>query len=605
MARQAVRFAIGMVLSASAAVACAVGCLAQEQPGEASVVPPPQTGPLQTQSAQTQPVQTRPVQTRPGQTQPGQTQPGQTQPAGAEPDVTVIVREFRFTGNTVISDRELAGVVTEFTGRPLTSEMLEQARVAVTEHYIKKGYINSGAILPDQEVNDGGDVTFQIVEGRLNQINLTETRGKNKSGKPLPGRLNPNYVKSRIRRGASGALNIVRLNDQLELLRQDPNVRRINAELRPGLAPGESYLDVTVEEANPLQAGIRFSNSRPPSVGAEQVDLFGSHRNLTGNGDLFAVRYALTQGGFGDMHLAGADDFTIDYVIPVTPADTTVAVNYTRSNAPVVEESFQDLDISSETDSVSLTVRHPVYRRTRDLRSTEVAVSASLAYRQNYTFLLGDPFSFSPGVEDGRSVVTAIRLGQEFSTSGQHSAFSLRSTFSIGTTVFGATKSGTDDLADGQMLAWLGQAQYVRLIPKTDWRGVVRVAGQVSRDPLLPIEQFSIGGIDTLRGYRENQLVRDEGVAGSVEAYIPIIRGRGGVSVLELIPFFDIGYGRNINDEPPAETLSSVGVGLSFTPVKNVSGQVYYGYALNPVDVGPDKDLQDRGIHFTVSLFAF
>ena len=37
----------------------------------------------------------------------------------------------------------------------------------------------------------------------------------------------------------------------------------------------------------------------------------------------------------------------------------------------------------------------------------------------------------------------------------------------------------------------------------------------------------------------------------------------------------------------------------------SVSAQLYYGYALNEVDVGEDKDLQDRGVHFSVSVFAF
>ena len=538
-------------------------------------------------------------------TQPSVLPPVQAQPGDAgEAALAVTVTKFRFTGNTVISDRELAKAVEGYVGRPLTIEMLEQARVAVTEYYIRKGYINSGARLPDQEI-DKGVVTFDVVEGRLNEINLTQSGGEDKARRPRPGRLNPEYVKGRIRRGADGPLNIVRLNDQLELLRQDRNVQRINAELRPGLVPGESYLDVTVVERNPLHGGFRFSNSRPPSVGAEQLDAFASHGNLTGNGDLLALRYGITQGGFEEMEFAGADDFSVDYVIPVTPADTTVALNYTRSNAPVVEETFQDLDISSESDSVSLTVRQPFFRRTRNLRSTEAAVFGTFAYRDNQTFLLGEPFSFSPGAEDGRSAVAAIRFGQDFTTSGQRDALSLRSTFSLGTTWLGATKSGQDDLPDGQFISWLGQVQYVRLIPRTDSRAVVRVGGQLTRDPLLSIEQFSIGGIDTVRGYRENQLVRDVGVAGSVEAYVPLLRGRGGASVLDLVPFVDVGYGRNVNDEPPAETLSSVGVGLQFAPNEHLSAQIFYGYALNPVDVGRHKDLQDRGISFSVTWLVF
>jgi hemolysin activation/secretion protein len=36
------------------------------------------------------------------------------------------------------------------------------------------------------------------------------------------------------------------------------------------------------------------------------------------------------------------------------------------------------------------------------------------------------------------------------------------------------------------------------------------------------IEQFSLGGIDTVRGYRQNQIVADNGVFGSVELSVPL-----------------------------------------------------------------------------------
>ena len=45
---------------------------------------------------------------------------------------------------------------------------------------------------------------------------------------------------------------------------------------------------------------------------------------------------------------------------------------------------------------------------------------------------------------------------------------------------------------------------------------------QLTPDPLLPIEQIAIGGIDTVRGYRENQLVVDNGWMTSAELRIPL-----------------------------------------------------------------------------------
>jgi hemolysin activation/secretion protein len=540
----------------------------------------------------------------------------------------VSVTEFRFDGNSVFTDEQLLDApvafeapaaeapapeqatepvvrsrVRDYLNKELTTEDLEQIRQALTRLYVGQGFINSGAILPDQSV-EGGVVKYQIVEGKLTDVNL-EFRDPNDPQKVVKGRLRPQYVISRVRRGAKAPLNIIRLRNQLEVARQNPNISRINAELRPGTEPGEAYLDVQVAESNPLQLGAQISNRRSPSVGAEQLELLASHRNLTGNGDLLAVRYGVNTGGFEDWEFAGADDFSVDYTIPITPADTTLSISYERTDSSVVEEPFDELDITSDSNSIALTLRHPFYRSA----NREFAMFLSQGYRDNETELLGEPFSFSPGAEDGKSVVAPVRIGQEYTARSQVDAFALRSTFSIGVPLFGATQNGRD-VPDGKYFAWLGQAQYVRRLrpndpnPLHDWQLVLRGSAQLTEDPLLSIEQFAVGGIDTVRGYRENQIVRDLGYAGSIELHIPLVATVSGRRILEVVPFFDIGYGRNASSPAGEEYLPSVGVGLVYTN-DHVTAQVYYGYELEHDINEESDDLQDAGIHFNVLFLAF
>src|ERR1043165_2340300 len=67
----------------------------------------------------------------------------------------LFVREFRFEGNPAFSGDELANVAASYTHREITSGELEEARRAVTLHYINHGYVNSGAVLPDQTPTNG------------------------------------------------------------------------------------------------------------------------------------------------------------------------------------------------------------------------------------------------------------------------------------------------------------------------------------------------------------------------------------------------------------------------------------------------------------------
>ncbi|CUS32647.1 POTRA domain-containing protein [Candidatus Nitrospira nitrificans] len=68
----------------------------------------------------------------------------------------VFVREVRVIGNTAFSNIEIDEVTAPFKNRTVMTEDLERLRLALTLLYINRGYLTSGAIIPDQDVIDGG-----------------------------------------------------------------------------------------------------------------------------------------------------------------------------------------------------------------------------------------------------------------------------------------------------------------------------------------------------------------------------------------------------------------------------------------------------------------
>jgi hemolysin activation/secretion protein len=193
----------------------------------------------------------------------------------------------------------------------------------------------------------------------------------------------------------------------------------------------------------------------------------------------------------------------------------------------------------------------------------------------------------------------------------------LRSTFNVGIDAFDATISGFEP--DAEFFYWLGQGQYVRRLWNTENLLVLRLNAQFSDSPLFALEQFVLGGSDTVRGYRENQILRDNGIFGSVEVRVPIVYGKKRVPVLSLAPFVDLGSGWNTTSDRIAsstgagavsegrnmETLPSAGVGLIFTPSRHAHAEIYWGYAFNRDILANGNNLQDYGIHFLLSLNAF
>ena len=97
-----------------------------------------------------------------------------------------------------------------------------------------------------------------------------------------------------------------------------------------------------------------------------------------------------------------------------------------------------------------------------------------------------------------------------------------RSTLSIGLDAFDATQQH-GSVPDGQFVTWLGQLQWARRLGDWGIQSIFRTDLQLSNRSLLPMEQCAVGGFNTVRGYRENQLVRDECFIASLELRVPIV----------------------------------------------------------------------------------
>jgi hemolysin activation/secretion protein len=501
----------------------------------------------------------------------------------------LFVKGFRFEGNHAFSDQELSEVIRPFTQRELGSDGLEEARRAVTLHYVHRGYVNSGAILPDQDPTDG-IVLLRVVEGELVDVQLRGNKW-----------LRDGYITSRLERWSAPPLNMNELQEGLQLLRQNPNVRQVNAELKPGTGPGKGQLDLHVEDQQPFRLGLQIDNQRPPSIGAEQFSLLAADLNLTGNSDPLQLRYGIANAGAEGLEWSGVDNLEGSYELPFTRYDTSLGLHGSRLNSTIVEETLLPLDIESLTESYGIFLRQPLFQNTKQ----SLSFSVGLDHRVNHTWLLGESFNITPGAVEGETTVSVLRLSQDWLLRGPNHVLALRSTFNLGLDTWGATDADAWGGPDAQFFSWLGQGQYIQRLFNTRNELVLRLTGQYTPEPLLALEQISVGGYHSVRGYIENQLVRDQGLISSLELRVPVLFDKTGAGMLHLAPFFDFGGGWNVQDSPSPTTISSTGVGLLFKAGKHFSAEFYWGYRLRDVTMPDDAGLQGHGIGFKVNAAAF
>ncbi len=498
------------------------------------------------------------------------------------PQTTIKVQRFVFKGNTVFSDKQLEAVTTPFLGREITFAELLQARSAVSQLYISKGYITSGAFIPaaeNQRLQPGmGVVTIQVVEGKLEAINITGS-----------DRLR-HYVRSRLQVASSPVFNEQRLLEALRLLQVDPLVKTISAELTAGSQPERSRLNVQIAANQPLQVQAILDNYRSPAVGSIERGIQFSNANLLGLGDRLSLTYLNTDGS------NGGDG---SYTMPINAHNGTVSFTLSVINSSVIEQPFSQLDILGSARSYNLTVRQPLIRSADANSTQELAVGLTGSRQESESSLLGQGFPLSSGADSqGRTRLSVLRFFQEYTRRSEQEALFARSQFSVG---LGLGATINPNPPDGRFFAWLGQAQYVRLLAP-DTPLILRGDLQVADRALVPIEQLSIGGPDTVRGYRRDLLLANSGALASAEVRIPIFRSIKLPGVLQLAPFVDFGsafgISSDINLDQPS-TLASVGIGLQWQMEDRLSVRLDYGVPLVSVE-STGASLQEQGFSFSL-----
>lgn len=502
-----------------------------------------------------------------------------SQPDAAYEGPRILVRRIVLEGNTVLDAASIDRVAQEYSGREVSSDEIEALRSALTRLYIDNGYVNSGVIVPDQDIR-AGVLVLRAVEGSLTAITV--------DGDDL--HLRTGYLESRLRIAAGRVLNLGSLREAIEILQQDGLVARINAAVIPGERRGEAELLVRVEETVPYQAGVGISNSRNTSVGEIRTEFFANHANLTGWGDRLEARIGTTQ---------GVDDRAFTYSLPVTPYDTRVSLQANRSTALVVDPSLRALELRSRTDTAALGVEHPLWRTA----AASLKAAILLERRKSETSLLGVPFSFTPGIADGKASAKVARASLAWLRRSADEVLSARIQLSGGESN-AAEPRPSAAAPQRRFSALLGQLQWARRFPAWGSQVIARAEFQHTGDVLLPMERYGLGGANTVRGFRENQLLRDRGQLVSVEYRHPLL-GTEDPTLLQIAPFVDHGRGRTLDgtmNEP--SSITGTGIGLLWAPSRQFGIQVYAARASREFP-NMTKRLQDRGVHFAATWNAF
>lgn len=385
-----------------------------------------------------------------------------------------------------------------FVGPNKTADDVEKARAALEKAYHDKGYQTVAVSVPQQSVK-GGVVVLQVAELKVGRLRVKNARY-----------FDVDAIKAKASSLKEGTVpNFGAVTKDIVALNQWPD-RRVTPALRAGVTPGTVDVDLTVEDKLPLHANVELNNRRSPNT--SPLRLVGTVRydNLWQLGHSLSFTYQVAP-----QRSADAEVFSVSYLARLPDVEwLSVLVYGLSSRSDVATVGGMNVVGPGQTVGTRAVISLPA------LDNLYHSMSVGLDYKHyGETIRLGTD-SFSSPITYFPLVATYGAAYQTETSTTQLNAsltLNMRSPSSDSTAFF--TKRA---YASGRFTHFNLDASHLQELPG-GFQGYARFVGQIADGPLASSEQISVGGLDSVRGYLESEVLGDNGAIGNLELRSPNI----------------------------------------------------------------------------------
>jgi hemolysin activation/secretion protein len=486
----------------------------------------------------------------------------QTTRSSASPHFDIL--EYRVLGNTVLTNRQIEGVLYPRLGTGKSFADVESARAALEAAYHALGYATVFVDIPPQQVSDGV-VRLHITEGKLNAryISGAHYYSEQQLLSQLPA-TQPGTV-----------LNVPELQRELNAVNVQTADRSVVPVLRAGPAPGTTDLALQVNDHLPLHGSLEVDNQYSPDT--EPLRLTGalSYNNLFSDLDSIAAQYTLTPQKPSQVGVANIGYSFHPFLDGIRPS-----LSFTNSSSDVA--TIGTLGVLGRGQVIGGRLTLPVTQAMGDLQY--VTLGIDYKHFRNTIALESVGVQIEPISYVNLSAAYS-GVWRQFSPAGVlNQSIILDIAANMGPRGFA---NSAVDFADNRYLgrgnyAYLHtDVSYMRRLPE----GVLltlRAAGQEALDPLVVYEQQSFAGADGVRGYLEAEELGDTGIKGTVQlASPPLVRHNS--AWLDGYVYVDAAHSHEIDalpGEPGNINLSSLGAGMDILPGHQLTGSLTWAETL-------------------------
>lgn len=373
------------------------------------------------------------------------------------------------------------------------------------------------------------------------------------------------------------------LSRDLQRANRHPS-KRLALTMRRSDTPDAVDALLSVRDERPFTAFVSLNNRGARDTGEERLTAGLQHSNLFGLDQVLTASYTTAPGHWSDVAQYG-----LSWKMPFNSiaTDLTLIGSYSDVDSGIVADFF---DVTGEGTVAGALVEHTLLNRGRYGHR----VQASLFDKQfeNSVDFLGQQIG-----ADVRTRPVSLRYDGEWLRDDGNIGFHIAWARNLphgsenSAAAYTAARAGAETDWD----AWQAGA-FLDLRFGEGWLLRSRLAGQYAGEPLVPGEQFGLGGAGSVRGFLPRAASTDDGVAGTVELWIPPPSPK-----LQLLGFVDVARGWRDQVQVGEEdelSLASLGVGMRWQPTEWLRANLDWGYVINGAS---NVESGNHRVHFNLT----
>jgi hemolysin activation/secretion protein len=474
-------------------------------------------------------------------------------PPGEE---TLYIREYRVIGSKILPRPDVESAVYSWLGPGRTAADVEGARSALEKTYHSKGYSTVSVTIPQQRPTRG-IIILKVTEAPVGRLRVVGSRYYDIE---MIKRRAPSLAEGGVPNFDAVQREIIALNQTSDL--------RVTPSRKEGAIPGTVDIELKVEDKLPLHGSVELNNRYSPNTTPLRLNIDLRYSNLWQLGHTIGVGFQIAP-----QRIEDALVYSAFYIAPIPGVEwLSVMAQAIRQNSDVSTLGGSAVAGNGEIYGGRLLVTFP------GKENFFHTLSAGLDYKHfDQDLVLGDQFIASPITYYPFSVTYNAMLAGK----GRETALTAGVVFSF-------MGMGSDEYdfanrrynADPNFFYFRGNLAHQQDLP-LGFQLFGQLQGQATGQPLVDSEQFSLGGLTTVRGYLESVVLGDSAVAGTIELRSP--------SLLSWLPagnearafvFLDAGTAW-INDPLPEQisqqSLWSFGVGGNIKLLEHFNSSLVLG----------------------------